>query len=142
MRKMQIANIFRCRRDNYAWYFAERESVKALPPTMQETYRLLTSRMPHPVMNIFGKQDFDYEKMSALVLFAINQNVDNKYIDYWIASEEGWQDYVKQFNDLPDPVEIPLKSVHNPLCTTRNNLCTDRSCTQASRKKESCTQNE
>lgn len=113
-RKIKI-DIQRCRRDNYVSYFDDRERFKSLSVELQDVYRKLASRLPMPRLNVYGCSDLSYDEERALIMLAVHSGVDVNFLNPWLVSEEGWQNFQDQWADLPEPMEVGIPV---SLCTT------------------------
>ena len=100
-------DVQRTRRDNYAAHFAARKFVQTLPPELQMCYLTATQVTKPTKLNPYGADSYSDEDWTLIVNLAQQRGLQAFYINAWYTSNEGWQDFQKQWQELPDEFEMP-----------------------------------
>jgi len=100
-------DVQRTRRDNYAAHFANRQYVKTLPPELQMCYLTATQVTKPPKLNPYGADSYSDEDWMLIINLAQQRGLQAFYINPWYTSEEGWQDFQNQWQNLPEEFEMP-----------------------------------
>jgi hypothetical protein len=114
------------RADNYVYHFQRRQLARNHPE--REHIAQLVAALPKPMLNIYGVAAFEgkaswpiqshYMRPYFELWKRLGQNFELE-LEYWYWSDEGWADFEKLWQALPEFVNIPL-------CTTGKNvhICT------------------
>lgn len=107
-RKQKEPTIYRQRRDNYVSHFKFRQTFKALPVEMQLLYQKFSVLLPRPVLDVWGAGGYTMDEMNGLIKLANSKGLPNCWMLVpWYATDEGWNDFQKQWQELPDVVHMP-----------------------------------
>ena len=121
-RKPKLPDVWRLRRDNYAQFYADRQHFKALPPETQDQYRRLAEVTNFPHLNLAGGITTSDDDRRNLIMLGVAADLDHWYINRFIVTDAGWDEYIRQFNDLPEPttevVIAWIEKLYTPLCTS------------------------
>jgi hypothetical protein len=115
-RKAVVIDVTQHRAENYVHHFQRRQLARNHPD--REGIALLVAALPKPMLNIYGVVAFEgkaswptsshymrpYFELGKRLGFDLD-------LEYWYWSDQGWDDFEKLWQALPDFVNIPL-------CTT------------------------
>lgn len=104
---MQTKAVWAARAENYSHLFDLKRKAKLLP---SKVFLDAIALLPAPKVNYYGWVNPDYfgdEFQKA------GETLDREFLLIWLWSDEAWLDYVRQFNDLPDPVDKLTDPVDN-----------------------------
>ena len=97
---------------NYAVNYDLRQQFKALKPDEQIRYHALAYALPEWQLNRYGAPALNDDIENTLVAVA-NQNrlPVAWFLITFYTSEDGWDDYVRKFNDLPMDESFPREKI-------------------------------
>lgn len=103
----------RSRRDWYVWHYGQRELAKKLPVSTLHTYLSALGYTTPPRMTVFGGLEADFPDRRAYEIAAV-WGLDIHLINPWYLTNEGWEQFQALWQQLPEPFDIYLDSVHTP----------------------------
>lgn len=93
---------------NYAVNYDLRGQFKAMPEEIQQQYQMLIYALPEWKLNRFGAPAMTYELENDMIRLAfVHRLPDAFFLISFYTSEEGWQEYVRQFNELEQDESFP-----------------------------------
>lgn len=112
------------RGENYSSHYESRQTFKAFPQETQDLYRRIsTSLPPEWCLNEFGAVVISEETETRMIHLALQNHLPHAwYLIPFYQSEDGWEDFRKKFEGLPEvektfPVEKFVKEevIHTPV---------------------------
>ena len=105
-RKPANFNIQKIRRDNYITHFEAREYIKALPPELQMCYLEASRDVIPPKLNPYGADSYSDSEWLIIIRLAQSRGLQAYYINQWYVTDEGWAEFQRQWQELPEEVQI------------------------------------
>lgn len=106
-RKPIKIDIQKARAENYVTHFESRKYLKALPPELQMCYLSASQVTKVPRLNPYGADCYTDEDWKLIINLAQQRGLQAFYINPWYATDEGWTEFQRQWQELPDPRDIP-----------------------------------
>lgn len=90
---------------NYASHYESRQMFKAYPSETQDLYRRVSLAIPRDwQVNDFGAVVLNETDETYIIQLAIQNRLPHAwYLITFFQSEEGWEDFRKKFESLPEP---------------------------------------
>jgi len=105
--KLTAKDVQRARRDWYIFHVEKRQKFLAMPPNTQHIYENAAMRVSAPRMTIYGGLEADHptaDEYRALMMVQGMQDID--LANPWYVSDEGWADFQRIWQELPEPVDL------------------------------------
>lgn len=92
------------RGENYASHYESRQMFKAFPQETQDLYRRVSLAMPRDwQVNDFGAVMLTETDENYMIQLAVQNRLPHAwYLITFFQSEEGWEDFRKKFEELPE----------------------------------------
>lgn len=103
-RPPKTIDVQRARRDNYVAHFDNRKYVAALPPELQMCYLEASRAIITPKLNPYGADSYSDEEWTLIINLAQQRGLQAFYVNPWYASDEGWAEFQRQWQELPEEV--------------------------------------
>lgn len=103
-RKLERIDVQRRRRDNYAFHFDCRKYIQALPPELQMCYLEASRDCIPPSLNPYGADSYSDAEWQLIIAIASQRGLQAYYINKWYASDAGWAEFQRQWQELPEDV--------------------------------------
>lgn len=97
-------DVQRARRDNYVAHFENRKYVATLPPELQMCYLSASQVIKTPQLNPYGADSYNDEDWTLIINLAQQRGLQAFYINPWYVSDEGWAEFQRQWQALPEEV--------------------------------------
>jgi hypothetical protein len=111
----QRDEIYRWRAENYSHHFECRATVKSMDPVQVERYQRAVAELPKfPHLNVFGCDDWGQAEWDVIIGIAKHHTLDAWFINPWYLSEDGWAEFQRQWQELPDPLPRKIKTESYP----------------------------
>ena len=102
------------RRDNYVHHFECHKFIMAHPEEELKHYRHLLQYIQPPILNPFGCDSYDEEQEKEIIAIARSEAIqDASFLISWYLSDEGWQDFQRQWDELPEPTPDLCRELTN-----------------------------
>ena len=102
-----------CRRDNYVHHFECHKFMMANPEEEIKHYQHISQYVQAPILNPFGCDSYDEVQWNQIFKIATAEGLKAVYLVPWYLSEEGWQDFQKQWDQLPDVTPALCRELTN-----------------------------
>lgn len=117
-RKVRAKDIQRARGEWWSFHYDLRQKVKALNVEQLRNLQYVCSLISPPVMTVFGGASFDSIGRDVYEL-ASKYRIDPLIVNSWYASDEGWNQFLDLWKQLPEPVDL-----YTPPCVQIGELYT------------------
>jgi len=110
-RKKEKFTLWEARYHNYEFNYNLRQQFKTFDIETQNKYRIISSSIKDWKVNKFGSPTLNDELENEIIFLALQNHLpDAFFLIGFYNCEEGWNDYVRQFNELdPDESYPPEK---------------------------------
>jgi len=103
--KAKAKAIQKARQDWYTFHYDKRQKAKTLSHDQLERYQYAASMITAARMTIYGGVAHDWPPRQAYEL-AGQYKLDVNLVNHWYLSEAGWEEFQRQWKELPEPVDI------------------------------------
>lgn len=92
------------RGENYASHYESRQTFKAFPQETQDLYRRVSQSLPYEwCLNGFGAVVLSEETETRMIYLALQNHLPHAwYLIPFYQSEDGWDEFRKKFEALPE----------------------------------------
>lgn len=104
-KRASAKQVHQSRRDWYVYHYENRQTIKALPPSMYQKYLYVTSMVEPPQMTVFGGLASDYPERQVYEL-AAKYGLDVNLINSWYLTDDGWACFQALWQALPEPTDL------------------------------------
>lgn len=105
--KVEKVNLYEARGANYVAHYEFRQYVLSLPKEVQEKYHSLSMVFPEWKLNNFGAVQINEDEENRLISLANQHGLQAWYLISIYTSDDGWNKFVGQFNELPPDESYP-----------------------------------
>lgn len=107
-RKEKTVSLWEARAEQYAANLAIRkEFAETLSDDEKEKYRMISSSIGCVTLNHWGCPQLSYDAEKYLIILAIQNKLEAWLLIPFYVSEEGWDEYVRLFQNLPPDDSYP-----------------------------------
>jgi len=109
-KKEKTVTLWEARYEQYAVNYDIRGQFKTLPQALQEKYHMLAYALPTWKLNKWGCPDSNDDLDRRLCKIANENGLETAwYLISFYTSEAGWEEYVRQFNELEPDESYPAE---------------------------------
>ena len=103
--KATAREVQKARAEWYSFHYENRQKVKHFDNEKMQTYQYTASMIMPARMTIYGGVADDWPERKAYEL-AGQYKLDVNLINHWYLSEAGWEEFQRQWQQLPEPVDL------------------------------------
>lgn len=118
MAKLSRTDVFRARRDNYAHHYDRRKWAKGQSGDLIRFCVNACAVLETPHLNFFGNwagEYFEGDNWTRLLSTCKMHDLHPCDLVFWYWSEEGWERFQKEFNNLAEPEKLSTAVVDKSL---------------------------
>ena len=94
----------RIRRDNYVHHYECRKHMQSQVEDVLVKYQLAADHFVSlPILNTYGCDSYSEEDINGIIRISNSYGLEAGYLNNWYLSEEGWANFQKQWDGLPEP---------------------------------------
>lgn len=105
---LTVKDINRRRGSNWEWHYKNRQRAKLYSSDdAQRVSRIISGRVPAPVLLIDASllDGIEHVRTMSNALECVSSSLPRCMMCIWYWSEEGWMEFVREFQALPDVTE-------------------------------------